>query len=240
VAAPLTIPSAPVVNVVNNCGNSVLSTTATGTLLWSPGGQSTSQITVTTAGTYSVTQTVGGCTSPAGSGVAAPIAVPVVSLGNDTTICLDASLVLNAGNPGATYLWSPGGQTTQTITVDSTGLSLGMHSFSVQVTKNGCIGSDAINITLSACAGIEELSNPVHVSILPNPSNGLFRIQTTGLEGNLDLHVYNISGQVLYSVKMETSGINNHTIDLRGLAKGMYFVRITSQDKVFTEKLMVE
>jgi hypothetical protein len=36
VAAPKTTPTAPVVNVVNNCdGTSTLTTTATGTLLWS-------------------------------------------------------------------------------------------------------------------------------------------------------------------------------------------------------------
>jgi hypothetical protein len=52
VAAPKTTPTAPVVNVVNNCdGTSTLSTTATGTLLWST-GESTASITVQTAAIY--------------------------------------------------------------------------------------------------------------------------------------------------------------------------------------------
>jgi hypothetical protein len=72
VAAPKTTPTAPVVNVVNNCdGTSTLSTTATGTLLWST-GESTASITVQTAATYTVTTTnASGCTSLQGSGVAA-------------------------------------------------------------------------------------------------------------------------------------------------------------------------
>ena len=71
-AAPKAIPSAPTVTVVNNCGSSVLTASGfTGSLLWS-NGATTSSITVTTAGTYTVTQTVNGCTSAAGSGVAAP------------------------------------------------------------------------------------------------------------------------------------------------------------------------
>ena len=37
VAAPKTTPATPVVTVMDNCGNSDLSTTATGTLLWSTG-----------------------------------------------------------------------------------------------------------------------------------------------------------------------------------------------------------
>ena len=69
-AAPMSIPSAPGVSAVNNCnGTSTLSTTATGTLSWSTGA-SASSITVSSPGTYSVTTTVSGCISPAGTGTA--------------------------------------------------------------------------------------------------------------------------------------------------------------------------
>ena len=64
-------PSAPMVTVVDNCGSSTL--TATGTnLLWST-TETASNITVGTAGTYTVTQTVAGCTSLSSSGVASPL-----------------------------------------------------------------------------------------------------------------------------------------------------------------------
>ena len=57
-AAPKAIPPAPGIAVVNNCGNSLLTATGvTGTMLWST-NETTSAITVTTAGTYTVTQTV--------------------------------------------------------------------------------------------------------------------------------------------------------------------------------------
>ncbi len=66
----------PTVTVVDNCdGTSTLTASNfTGTLLWSTGATTTS-ITVNTAGTYTVTQTVNGCTSAAGSGIAAPVYV---------------------------------------------------------------------------------------------------------------------------------------------------------------------
>ena len=64
-------PTVPIITVQNNCGNSILSTTATGTLLWN-NSASTSSITVTTSGTYNVTTTLNGCTSLAGSGIANP------------------------------------------------------------------------------------------------------------------------------------------------------------------------
>jgi hypothetical protein len=72
-------PTAPVVNVVNNCdGTSTLTASEyTGTLLWA--GESTASITVQTAATYTVTTTnASGCTSLQGSGVAAPKTTPTV------------------------------------------------------------------------------------------------------------------------------------------------------------------
>jgi hypothetical protein len=60
--------SAPTISSTNN-GNNTFTLTAsnfTGTLLWSTGA-TTASILVSTAGTYTVTQTVGGCTSPAAS-----------------------------------------------------------------------------------------------------------------------------------------------------------------------------
>ena len=73
-SAPGAPPTAPTVGVVNNCGNSVLTASNfTGSLLWSNGATTTS-ITVTNAATYTVTQTVSGCTSATGSGTSAPAA----------------------------------------------------------------------------------------------------------------------------------------------------------------------
>ncbi|KIC00860.1 hypothetical protein OA88_17595, partial [Flavobacterium sp. JRM] len=79
-------PVAPVVKVEDNCdGTSKLSTTAAGTLLWS-NGETTSSIIVSTAGTYTVTTTVNGCTN-SGSGIAAPKNAPAKPTATTQTFC---------------------------------------------------------------------------------------------------------------------------------------------------------
>ncbi len=66
---------------------------------------------------------------------------PTVDLGNDTTICAGDVVVVDAQNPGATYLWSIG-STTPTINANAVG------EYWVRVTNaNGCVGTDTINIT---------------------------------------------------------------------------------------------
>ncbi len=100
--------------------------TATGgvSYLWSPGGQTTAAITVSTPGNYSVKVTnAAGCSSNSNtitiSQVNAPSPVLIQVIGS-TDICSGGSAGLTA-NGGANYLWSPGGQTTSAISVNQTG-----------------------------------------------------------------------------------------------------------------------
>ncbi len=64
----------------------------------------------------------------------------MVDLGNDTTICVDEILTLDAGT-GTSFVWSTG-ETTQTIAVDTAG------TYWVEVTEaSGCTGFDDIEVT---------------------------------------------------------------------------------------------
>jgi gliding motility-associated-like protein len=69
-------------------------------------------------------------------------AVPVVQLGNDTTLCNGQGMTLDAGNPGATYVWSTGA-TTQTIEVAQAG------TYSVEVSNAGCTDQGALTVTFA-------------------------------------------------------------------------------------------
>ena len=119
--------------------------------LWSPGGQTTETIVVTAGGSYSVTVSDGNC-----PGSSAPVIVtvlsspiPTISASGPTTFCTGGSVVLDAGAGYSAYLWSPGGQTTRTITAAASG------SYSVTVTSlTGCPGTSA----------------PVDVTVLPYPA----------------------------------------------------------------------
>jgi hypothetical protein len=142
----LTISSLHVVNLGNDttlCTGSYLTLNAQNagsTYLWS--NATTSQtISVNTAGTYNVTVTNADNCKASDTIHLTASPLPVVNLGNDTSFCAGNSLILNAQNAGATYLWSTG-SSTQTINVNATGI------YGVGVTDiNGCKGSDTIQVT---------------------------------------------------------------------------------------------
>ncbi|HYV92084.1 MAG TPA: gliding motility-associated C-terminal domain-containing protein [Chitinophagales bacterium] len=72
-----------------------------------------------------------------------------VNLGNDTSICGFSGLLLDAQNPGASYLWNDS-STAETFLVITAG------SFYVTVTdSNLCKASDTINITTSLAPAID-------------------------------------------------------------------------------------
>jgi len=64
-----------------------------------------------------------------------------VNLGNDSSFVEGSSIILDAENPGANYLWSTGA-TTQTISVDADG------KYWVSVQRGEAKGSDTITIQL--------------------------------------------------------------------------------------------
>ena len=107
-AAPKTTPPAPTVTVVDNC-NSTSTLTAsdyTGDLLWST-GETSAVITVSTAGDYTVTQTVNGCPSPAATGTAAPKTQPAMPSAEDGRRCGPGTVTLEASGAvvGESYRW---------------------------------------------------------------------------------------------------------------------------------------
>lgn len=113
------------------------------TYLWNT-GETTQTISVDTAGTYTVMVTnSAGCFSM-DTVVINTITLPVKNLGPDVVVCAGTPVTLDAGNPGATYLWNTGA-TTQTINALSNGIYI------VEVTAaGGCSVIDTVVVTFNA------------------------------------------------------------------------------------------
>jgi hypothetical protein len=148
-----TTPSTPSVNVVNNCnGTSTLSTTASGTLLWST-TETTSSINVNSAGTYTLTQTVNGCISASGSGVAAPKTTNTSS--SSATAC-------------DTYTWSGSTYTTSgTYTKTLTNVAGCDSVHSLTLTINTTPSTPSVNV-VNNCDGTSTLSTTASGTLLWN------------------------------------------------------------------------
>jgi hypothetical protein len=143
-------PSAPSTSATDDCGSSILTSTGSG-LLWST-GETTSSITVSSAGSYTVTQNIAGCTSAPAAVVASPLSGATIAGGtqSDPSSCTssDGAFVITGSGTGD-LTWtgaSSGSANGVTLPYTVSGLSAGTTSF---VFDDGC-PSNSLSATLTA------------------------------------------------------------------------------------------
>lgn len=148
--------------------------------LWSPNGELTNSITVSQPGTYTVEVDSGGC-----SVVSHPFTVyqdppPVPVITNPVANCVTGLSMISATPGYASYLWTPGNFTTDTIDVP-----LGNYTVTVTDT-NGCTGSANINVqqVLQISAALLQSTNASCVGLC---------------DGSASIDVQNFQGTVNYA-----------------------------------------
>ncbi len=120
-----------------NGQNTLLDATSpNATYLWSD-GSTNSTLTINSAGTYSVDVT-NECGTSSDEIIISYTPSPIVNLGNDTTLCPNESLMLDANTPNCTYSWQ-NGSTNPTYNITLSG------TYWTDVTnQTGCITRDSI------------------------------------------------------------------------------------------------
>ena len=182
---------APVVNLGNDtaiCQGETLLLDATltnATYLWLD-GSTNATFNVSSQGTYWVKVTnSNGCTAT--DSIHVTLTPLVVNIGNDTTICQGNNVTLDAGNAGATYVWSTG-VATQQINVNSSGV------YWVNITNGNCFNSDTINI-----------------NVIPKPLVNLGNDTTICHLGSITLNAGNAGSTYLWNTNATTQQINVST-----------------------------
>lgn len=93
---------------------------------------------------------------------------------------------------------------------------------------------EACNDNLSTNAlQIDEINHDI--KILPNPNNGIFKIPLESFKKG-EVNVINLIGKIVFQVNFENR--EEIEISLQDYPKGVYIVRIMSEDKLFSKKVI--
>ena len=167
--------------------------------------------------------------------------MPELDLGEDQIICMWQTVELDATiENGVSYLWNPHGETTPIINADSTGVGIGVQTFTVIATDiNGCVVEDEINITFDACTSIDETKLSVYV--YPNPAKDMLNIAISGNAAQFEYVLLNYQGQKVYSKAIgQYSGSGIEQVNLSGYAKGIYYLRVNTGSETRIHKVVIQ
>lgn len=135
---------------------------------------------------------------------------------NDTTICHDEKIYLNAILLSNTdYFWEPNGENTQTISTDSSGYYI------VNITNHCGSFSDSVLVSHTKCD-----CDVVFPNIFTPNSDGIndgFRILTYGICDIESIQIYNRWGQVIFYNINEFTTWDGHNMNGEMVPEGTYY-----------------
>lgn len=218
------------------CSGQTYSISASGapTLTFSSGSANVSP-TITSSYTVTGTNSVG-CIGSAISNVTV-FANPIITAVSSSTnyLCIGSSATLTA--TGATsYSWNTSA-TTQTIVVNPTVTT----SYSVSGTNTvGCNSNAIITQSVSNCTGLNETQNNNGYIVYPNPTKSEFFVEALNQSNEIyNVEIVDVLGKVIFKQNNE---LNNYLIkfNVENLNKGIYFVKITNNEKTNFIRLIKE
>jgi hypothetical protein len=158
------------------------------------------------------------------------VPAPILDLGNDTFLPAGSVLYLDAGNPGAAYVWN-NGDTVRSIVVDKSGL------YWVKVSYGDCFRIDSIRVQI---AGGYEQKEP-RFEIFPNPCNTflIIRSEAKKTEGRLSIYdQYGKNHKDIYISEEDFLFKNTLRIDVSDLPKGVLLLLLENEEGRVVKKII--
>ncbi len=171
--------------------------------------------------------------------------IMVTTNGKATSVNVGATLqmVESVSPPDATdktVTWSVDDATVATVDAN-TGLLTLLNSGMVKVTAtaldaSGVTGAKEVNISVISSVFVRRTVNGV-ILIYPNPTEGVFYIDNPSTD-KFSYEVYSVSGKLVLSKRSITSPTT--TVDMSGILKGMYIVKVRSAEISETQKIILK
>lgn len=185
--------------------------------------------TLTASGTYTDTLlNAAGCDS---------LITLNLSISQVNTSTSQSGFVISSNANGAIYQWVKcptysiiPNATSQTYTAAANG------SFAAIVTQNGC--TDTSNCVTVTGVGFNEQTIDQTMHVYPNPTNGIFTIQTQdSFNGPSFIRVFNVTGQVIYASNFNRP-TTQYTINISNQPSGIYLLELKQDEEITRVKVV--
>jgi hypothetical protein len=162
-----------------------------------------------------------------GNGFISNNPLPFTTINNPGVYEICVSILDTINNCGDTFC--------DTITIDSLG-----NVYRDAMSGNMGIlvaGTPQPNALLSVFASEKEMTD---ITIVPNPTNGIFSLNADWVTGDAMIEIIDITGKLIQTQYINTTkGQKAVAVNLQDVANGSYLVRVVSNQRVQTVKLLV-
>jgi hypothetical protein len=104
--------------------------------------------------------------------------------------------------------------------------------------------SNHVNTTMAPNTGfVASKNNTITMMIIPNPNKGAFEVEITNNKtqsDNYKLEIINTMGKSVYTEHLHGYSSLRKSIHLETLSKGLYFIRLTTNNNILTTKFIIQ
>jgi hypothetical protein len=189
-------------------------------------GATSSTYSATTSGSYTCVITNGSCSSTTSATLLNTTSAPI---GNSSQSLVPGSTLNSIIITGTNIQWYSS-LTSSTPLADTTSLVDGTTYYASQ-TLNGCEGP-RLAITVTVQLGVSDF-NTVKISYSPNPVTNFLDVKSNEILKSVS--IINALGQIVFSKNFNNTDLQ---LDLSDLSAGSYFVKVQSNEKQNTFKIL--
>lgn len=166
--------------------------------------------------------------------------LPIYTPLPDTTLCEDASIILDLSSGNYQYLWLHDSTTDYYSLIDTStaGIDSGTNNINVQITNGYCTVTDAAVITFTTCTALPLTGATGSLSVFPNPAQKQFFISPSSLSKSIGIEIFTPAGTLVHKGFFDATVEKYYPVTLN--RAGLYLVRCTAEGQTpVTTKIVV-
>lgn len=166
--------------------------------------------------------------------------LPIYTALPDTTLCEDASVLLDLSPGNYQYLWLHDSTTDYYSLIDTSaaGIDLGANNIYVQINNGYCTVTDTAVITFTTCTALPLAGATGSLSVFPNPACKQFFIASPSLGKTIGIEIFTPAGALVHSGFFDATVEKHYPVTLN--RAGLYIVKCTAEGQTpVTSKIVV-
>ncbi len=141
-----------------------------------------------------------------------------------------------------TYIWNFGDNSSISYLTNPIHTYLNVGNYLTTLKAINQCGNDTYQDTVKIDnTGVFGNNNDISIKLFPNPNRGIFKIDINNIQGYCFVQIFNYSGIKVFQEKFGSfEALKLKTFSLLDFPKGIYLIKLSFEDRIISDKLIIE